>query len=51
MYSIGVQPPSATLLKRKPYENAQTQLVVDVERAARHALPEAGDLHLRVVAT
>src|SRR5687768_4131309 len=26
IYSIGVQPPSDTLLKRKPYENAQTSL-------------------------
>src|SRR5215468_5923360 len=26
MYSIGVQPPSATLLNRKPYENAHTSL-------------------------
>src|SRR5213078_2608237 len=26
MYSIGVQPPSATLLKRKPYEKAHMSL-------------------------
>jgi hypothetical protein len=26
MYSSGVQPPSTTLLKAKPYENAQASL-------------------------